>query len=486
MLIAAAFLINSAGNFALGVLLSAILGPAEFGRYATVALAGLTLSGAMFDWLRLSTLRFAGDIRHQAGFAASLEAANLAITLALMVAAGLAYALRLDFGLGPLLVFLTPLYTVAISRIDYSAAQFRARDQSRPFALIFGLRQLFCFAAAAGVAWLKRDAAAAVAALAVANLAAAIALGPALRLPGATLAAASLKDIQRFFFYAKPLVASFVLYALISLINRQVALAKSGAAETGEFALAFDLSQRLFQALYALPELFLFQYALKRDREEGRAAAEAQIGLNALLALAAFLPIAAGYFALGPTFEQIIVPRAFRGEFARLSLALAPGLICYGAIVIAIYPVFQLAQRTWPVIAAALLALATDAAVLSFHQRRRERRRIGARLFGEPCRRRDRGGGDGVPPQGCAAAVVRSRRARRGAGGDGGGGAAVQCARLALARRARRRQPRRRALSRHPVGLRFRRRARLHRREIARPARPRLTFRRNACLRPRS
>jgi len=366
MLIAAAFLFNSAGNFVLGVVLSAILGPAEFGRYATVALAGLTLAGAVFDWLRLATIRFAGDKQQQTSFAASLEAMNLAITLTLFVAAGIAYALRLDFGLGPLLVFLTPLYTVAISRVDYSVAQFRARDLSRPFALIFALRQVFCFAAAAGVAWLRRDAATTVAALAVANLAAAIALGPALRLPGATLMAARGKDVRRFFFYAKPLVASFVLYALISLINRQVALARLGAAETGEFALAFDLSQRLFQALNALPEIFLFQFALRRDREEGRAAAEAQIGLNAILALGAFLPIAAGYFALGPTFERIIVPAAYRGDFARLSLALAPGLICYAGIIAAVHPVFQLAQRTWPVTAAAALALVTDAALLVF------------------------------------------------------------------------------------------------------------------------
>ena len=63
MLIAAAFLLNSAGNFVLGVALSAILGPAEFGRYATVALAALTLAGSTFDWLRFSTIRFSGDRR---------------------------------------------------------------------------------------------------------------------------------------------------------------------------------------------------------------------------------------------------------------------------------------------------------------------------------------------------------------------------------------------------------------------------------------
>src|SRR6185437_7621642 len=246
MLIAAAFLINSAGNFVLGVALSAILGPAEFGRYATVSLAALTLAGSTFDWLRFSTIRFSGDAMRQASFVASLEAAYLAVALALYASAGLLWA----------------------RGVDYSAAQFRARELARPFALIFALRQIFCFAAVVVVAWCKRDATTTVAAMAVANLVASIALSPAMRVPGARLSAARLADVWRFLVYAKPIVASFVLFALISLINRQVALAKIGAAETGEFSLAFDLSQRLFQSLYALPEILLFQIALRRDREQ--------------------------------------------------------------------------------------------------------------------------------------------------------------------------------------------------------------------------
>ena len=365
MLIAAAFLLNSAGNFVLGVALSAILGPAEFGRYATVALAGLTLAGGLFDWLRMSTIRFAGDARQGPSFTASLEAAYLAIALGLYALAGLAWSLGLDFGYGATLLFLTPLYTVAISRVDYSAAQFRAREQPRPFALIFALRQTFCLVAALGVAYWRRDAATTLAALAVANLAAALALSPAMRVTGVSLSAARKADMWRFFVYAKPLVASMVIYAAISLINRQIALARYGAAETGEFALAFDLSQRLFQALYALPEILLFQIALRREREQGRAAAQAQLALNASLSLAAFLPIAAGYFALLPTFERLIVPASYRGDFMRITLQLAPGLLCYGALVIAVNPVFQLAQKTWPVTAAALLALGVDIALVA-------------------------------------------------------------------------------------------------------------------------
>ena len=366
MVFAVAFLLNSAGNFVLGVVLSALLGPAEFGRYATVSLAALTLAGGTFDWLRVSTIRFSGDTERRVSFAASLEAAYLAIAVALYLVVAVLWLFDFDFGFGPVLLWLTPFFTVAISRVDFAAAQFRARNLSRAFATIYALRQTFCFMAAAAIAFSRRDATTTVAAMTMANLAAAIALGGALRVPGARLAAARGRDVLQFLVYAKPIVASMVIYALISLINRQVALQRLGAAQTGEFSLAFDLSQRLFQAIYALPEILLFQYALQRDRSEGRAAAEAQIAANVVLSLAILLPAVAGYFALGPTFEALVVPSAYRGDFTRISLALAPGLLAYGCLIVAVNPVFQLVKKTWPVTVAAVIALATDLALLAF------------------------------------------------------------------------------------------------------------------------
>ena len=77
MFIAVAFFPNVTANFVFGVAVSALLGPAEFGRYATVALAAVTLGGAMFDWLRFSSLRFAGDSEGGKQVAASLDAGYL-------------------------------------------------------------------------------------------------------------------------------------------------------------------------------------------------------------------------------------------------------------------------------------------------------------------------------------------------------------------------------------------------------------------------
>ena len=87
MLFAVVFFLNSAANFVLGIVLSALLGPAEFGRYATVALAAITLAGAVFDWLRHSSLRFSGDLEGRVGVAASLEASYLGGIALLLVGA---------------------------------------------------------------------------------------------------------------------------------------------------------------------------------------------------------------------------------------------------------------------------------------------------------------------------------------------------------------------------------------------------------------
>ena len=270
------------------------------------------------------------------------------------------------FGLTPSLLMLTPLLAIALNRCDFSGALFRARDQARAFAALYGLRQLLAFTVVVGVAYRTREAAPTIAALAATSLIPAIALASALRTPGARLNQASRENLAQFFVYAKPIVASLVIYQLIGLINRQSALDHLGADATGQLSLATDLGMRLFQAINSLPEMLLFQYALKREREDGRAAAERQIGVNIVLVFALLAPLAAGYMAMAPTFEALLVPSAYRGDFARLSLELAPGFVAWCAISSMLNPVFQLAKRTWPLTIAALIALATDLALLHF------------------------------------------------------------------------------------------------------------------------
>jgi O-antigen/teichoic acid export membrane protein len=366
MIFAVVFFLNSAANFAIGLTLSALLGPAEFGRYATITLAAMTLATALFDWLRLSSQRFSGDLEGRARIAASLDAAFLAMMglAALVVAVAALTGLR--FGFGATLLALTPFVAIANARCDYSGAQLRARDQARAFAALYAMRQTLTFTLVVGVAFWTRDAAAAIAAMALASLTPVIVLGAALRTPGARLSQASRERLAQFAVYAKPIVASTVIYQLIGLVTRQSALGLFGAAATGKLSLATDLGMRLFLVVNVLPEILLFQFALKRDREDGRAAARRQIGVNSVIVFAILAPLTAGYMAMAPTFEALVVPSAYRGDFARLSLDLAPGFFAYCALYSTLNPVFQLARRTWPLTVAALAALLADLAMLRF------------------------------------------------------------------------------------------------------------------------
>jgi len=367
MVFAVVFFINSAANFAIGIALSALLGPAEFGRYATLMLAAMTLATALFDWLRLSSQRFSGDLEGRISIAASLDLAFLAMMALAVLAIGFSALAGIRFGFGLTLVALTPFLAIANARCDYSGAQLRAREQAGAFAALYAMRQTLTFTAVIAVAFFTRDATLVIAAMALASLVPAIVLGAAMRTPGAKLSLAGRARLRQFVVYAKPIVASTVIYQVIGLITRQAALSLFGAAATGKLSLATDLGLRLFLVVNVLPEVLLFQFALKRDREEGREAARRQIGANSVIVFAILAPLTAGYMAMAPTFEALVVPAAYRGDFARLSLELAPGFFAYCALYSTLNPIFQLEQRTWPLTVAALAALAADAVMLRFN-----------------------------------------------------------------------------------------------------------------------
>src|ERR1700735_4464797 len=122
MLFAISFFLNAATNFAFGLTLSAILGPAEFGRYSTVQLASITLAGGMLDWLRYSTLRFSGEDDAKVAIASSLGAGYFALTLVAYLAVAALVGFGVTFGLGAPLLLLTPLLGVAAHRVDFTGA----------------------------------------------------------------------------------------------------------------------------------------------------------------------------------------------------------------------------------------------------------------------------------------------------------------------------------------------------------------------------
>ncbi|MDR3407308.1 MAG: lipopolysaccharide biosynthesis protein [Methylovirgula sp.] len=367
MLISLTFLLNAAINFALGLAVAKILGPAEFGRFAIGATLALTLNSIVFEWLRLSATRLYGAVARESepDLRASLNAAYLGGALVLMLIGAVLLLLSGKLHLSPALSAATIVTAIANGFFEYWAALARARFRNVAYAKLVIVKNIagLVFMIAAGV--FLHDAAAV---LAASSLAALVSLAPVrreLRDPGTALSLARKDRILSFGHYGVPLVIANVIYQLILLANRSLAAAWLGFAAAGQLALATDLSQRLLQTVAAGFDVFLFQLVVGREATHGKAAAQKQVAINMLLVVAVVLPLAAGYVAIMPSFEAILIPAKYRSSFAPLSLILVPGLVLYCLAQFAFGPVFQLAMKTRQVIWAALAALACYVALLA-------------------------------------------------------------------------------------------------------------------------
>ncbi len=360
MLLSFAFYVNSLGNFLLQIVLGHLLSPAEYGWYATVSLAALSLAGATLDWLRVAALRYSDPTVSDERVGSVLELGYLSVVVVIYLAAAAAFLLHWTFGLTPTLLILTPLLAVGFNRVDFLGARLRARRLDREFSLLFGLRQALYFTLVVAAAWLRRDAAAVIAGMAFASFASAALVGRVLRAPLARFGHEARQNLMRFFAYGQPVVVSLMLYQLIYLVNRSFALNTLGASAAGELSLATDIGSRLFMAVNTLPEFLLFQLVLTEHRERGVSAATRQLEDNAALAFALMAGLAAGYMAMADTFASLVAPSAYRGDFSGLTRMLTPGFMAFCLITAAINPVFQLAQRTLPVALAGVAALAVE------------------------------------------------------------------------------------------------------------------------------
>jgi O-antigen/teichoic acid export membrane protein len=183
--------------------------------------------------------------------------------------------------------------------------------------------------------------------------------------PHARQAQSSITTLRETMSYALPLSFSLILFALIPLANRALGARFSDFAEAGQLALAQDVGLKLVLTIGTAMDQLLFQLAVREHETGGRSSGQAQVASNMTLMAALFLPALVGTWLVLPSFEVLIIPHEFRGDFANALTILLPGLVCYGLMTFALAPAFQIAQRTWPVIAAAASACLADGLLLA-------------------------------------------------------------------------------------------------------------------------
>ncbi|WP_294535174.1 lipopolysaccharide biosynthesis protein [uncultured Rhodoblastus sp.] len=356
------FLVNTIFNLIVGLIVAKFLGPGEYGKFA-LAIAVMTFGQALaFEWIRQCAVRFYSERtrREAPRVRATLDAAFAIATLLFAPLALILAFFGPEFSLPRDLVALALLASIANGLFDYGAALVRARFNDGLYLRLIVTKNLLALVVTAGGAWATGSARIALLAGMSSLLGSLLIWRKGMADAGTGRGAADAHLARQYAAYALPIVAAIVLYQLIPLANRDLAARFFGFAETGRFALAFDLGQRAVQAIGSALDVLLFQIAVRAHESHGEDHGKAQVARNMAMVFAALSPACVGIWIVLPSVEALIVPEAFRGPFAHFLALMLPGLFCLALGQFAIGALFQISRKTWPMVVAALAAAIAD------------------------------------------------------------------------------------------------------------------------------
>jgi O-antigen/teichoic acid export membrane protein len=357
-----AFLINTIFNLIVGLIVAKFLGPAEYGRFA-LAIGVMIFGQALaFEWIRQCAIRFysARTREKKPRVRATLDAAFAIVTIGFVPLVAAVALLGPETSLPRDLLGLAFLASVANGLFDYQTALARARFDDRLYMRIVVIKNMFSLVGMAGGAWMTGSARVTLAAGMISLLGALAFSYKQLKDPAAGLERADRRLMRHYGAYAAPIVAAVVLYQLIPLVNRDLATRFYGFAETGRFALAYDLGLRAVAALGSALDVLLFQIAVRAHDLHGLDMAREQIARNIGVVFAILLPACVGVWIVLPSIEVLIVPQAYQGAFGHLLTLMLPGLFCLGLSQFALNAIFQIARKTRPVVLAAVTVCIAD------------------------------------------------------------------------------------------------------------------------------
>ena len=362
MLFTFTFLVHAGLNFVLGLAAAAVLGPSEFGRYAIGAAVAVLVNAVCFYWLCSSAARYYTEAvrTDRPEVRATLDRVLAIIATVIVVAAlGVAVAWPPD-GFPATLIALGMVAGLAQGIFDYVCTLARARFLDALFVRLVLIKTAAGFVLMMAAAVWTGNAQTVLAAMVLS-----IVIGMwsgARSLSDQRLLATRIDTdlLREFMSYSAPLILSLVVYQLMPFVNRGLIASVYGYAESGQFSLAYDTLSRIVFALGASLEFILFQIAVRTDEQEGRAAAEVQLGRNVVMIGSLLLPAAVGFWLLMPAIAHAIVPLAFQDGFMTYAGWLLPAVVAQAAITSALNAVFQIQKRTAPAAAAAVAAIAVN------------------------------------------------------------------------------------------------------------------------------
>lgn len=374
MRVLVAFFLNVLFNFAVGLLVAKFLGPEEYGRFALSLATAMAVQTAFLDWLRLGATRFYSERARgeDPALRATLDVAFALITCGLAAGAALMFMSGIRFPLSNGLIALAMGAAVANGLFDFNTALVRARFHDTLYVKLVIVKNVLALALTGSGAFYFGSAKMALIGSVISLSSSVVAARAALSDPGAETRLARFEIARSILRYAAPIVTSNLLYLCIPLANRSLITILYGFSETGQFSLAHDIGMKAVQAIGSTLDVLLFQIAVRAHDRHGAAYAKQRLADNMAIVLAVLLPACTGIWLVLPSLQALIVPQQYRGPFGQLISLMMPGLFCFGMILYAINPIFQIGKRTAPLIAAAVAGCAADPIILYLLPRSRD------------------------------------------------------------------------------------------------------------------
>jgi O-antigen/teichoic acid export membrane protein len=366
MRVLAAFVLNIFFNFVVGLLVAKFLGPEEYGRFALSLATAMAVQTAFLDWLRLGATRFYSERARgeEPALRATLDVAFALIACGLGIGATCLFMTGVRFPLSNGLIALAIGAAVSNGLFDFNTALVRARFHDQLYVKLVLVKNVLALLLTGSGAFYFGSAKMALIGSVLSLSGSVVAARAALADPGAEARLASLGVARSIWRYTLPIVASNLLYLCIPLANRSLITIFYGFAETGQFSLAYDIGTKAVQAIGSTLDVLLFQIAVAAHDHHGAEHAKLRVGQNIAIVTAVVLPACMGIWLVLPSLEALIVPQQYRGPFGQLLTLMMPGLFFFALILYAVNPIFQIAKRTAPLIAAALAAAASDPILL--------------------------------------------------------------------------------------------------------------------------
>jgi O-antigen/teichoic acid export membrane protein len=355
-------------NFAIGLLVAKFLGPEEYGRFALAYATGIAVQTAFFDWIRLGATRFYSErIRtEEPALRATLDCGFAAISVLLVIASCLLVLSGATFTLSNGLIALALGIAVTNGLFDYRTALVRARFHDGLFIRLVLVKNVIALVLmGAGAFWFASAKITLIGGI-VSFAGSIVTARASLRDHGSNPRLARVAIAGALMAYSLPIVVANLLYLVIPLANRSIIAIFYGFSETGQFSLAYDFGTKAIQAIGSALDIVLFQIAVAMHELRGPAEGRQQVARNMTIVVALVLPACTGLWLTLPSIETLVVPEDYRGRFGELLPLMMTGLFCMAIIQFALYPVFQIAKKTAPLIAAALAACVADAALIAF------------------------------------------------------------------------------------------------------------------------